>query len=344
MLKGTTKIIRDDGQAETIRQQLATPRSTPNRNVAPLRSSPNIQPGSVTSLSHSSTQSYVTPVSTPNRNSAQLINSPNARFLSSVSSNSKASGYFSPNSNQEVSIVASRSAVRDGCVNNKSDTFSQQQSLKAHKTFSALPRSSSEPSASFIRGQKIDALFDIPLPTSGAQALPVISTLTRVSNPTASSKGFSSPKIYSPQHHEAPIVKSPDWLTPYPNTSIDSRRSPPLSPLSNEQFLLNSFSSISIDTEEEKSRVQAQANSPSVSSSSSYPSSPRQIKEVVYQHSIDPRSPIKSKSRVPDCISFSRPTPSPLKRGATLPERFDETNVNGTPHSSVLFQSNLNSF
>lgn len=305
MLKGTTKVIRNDGQVETVRQQQATPRSTPNRNLAHLNSSPNIRPSSSSSTppSLSSAQSYATPISTPNRNLAHLSGSPSDR-PSSASSISNTQNYFSRNSNrQEASNVASRSD--SSRWSNKSDTFSQRPSLKAHETASPLSRSASEPSSSFIRGQKIDALFKKPLFVVGAQASLASPKRAQTLTPTTSfKKEFTSPRAYSPQESEGPIVRTPDWLMSYPQTC--EPRSRPLSPLNNEDIPLNSFASLSMGPTEGTNMIQAEANSPSVDDSSIYLSpSPRQIKKVVYQHSVDPRSPIQNKSQVPE-LAYGR--------------------------------------
>ncbi|PPQ67277.1 hypothetical protein CVT25_005861 [Psilocybe cyanescens] len=255
MLKGTTKVIRDEGP-QSDRQP--TPRSPPNRNLAYLNNGSSFRP------SNSSPTSSIIRLNT-----------------------------------QDATSIANQS--ESGRTGSQSDaTFSHCPSLTGQFS-SPLSRSASEPSASFVRAQKIEALFKKSLPVVGVRPTPASAKYAQALTPAKYMMEFTSPEIQSPQQPQGAIVKTPDWLNSYPQAC--QPHSHPLSPLNSEDIPLNSFS---MGPDEASSMSRNAANSPSVGGSSIYLSpSPRQIKRVVYQYDMDPRSPVKSKFQVPE-LAFGR--------------------------------------
>lgn len=160
---------------------------------------------------------------------------------------------------------------------------------------SPVARSPSQLQSSQRRFEIIDALFKKEPDSPGVEAW--ASRSPAASSPTKSMASFGSPRTGVTQSPEV-IVKTPSWLNSYPKAR--EAKPKPLSPLSRDDLPLNSFSALPLTPSAEPSSPVRSPRSSSGSSAgdTSMYISPRSPPEKVTL--VDPRSPIRSKSQVPE--------------------------------------------
>ncbi|KDR75872.1 hypothetical protein GALMADRAFT_140460 [Galerina marginata CBS 339.88] len=185
-----------------------------------------------------------------------------------------------------------------------------------------ISRTSSEPSSRSRRYEIIDALFKDEPDGVGVEARASINH-AQASTPTTNVTGLYSPSTETQlDMSREVIVKTPTWLTSYPQRKARQLESQPLSPLDSIDMPLNAFIS---DYVSERPAVAKRASMDTVShpglspipmcltkstkeefvGESSISASPHQNAEIVYKHDVDPRSPIMNKTQVPE-LAFVR--------------------------------------